>query len=195
MNAICTKCGKQFHASSVEDAYDPDRLCPECYRAKHGTIIQFAAGSQPELWLSPADESRAIKATNEEADLYIIAMFVARQVSELQAKLKRTEEKLANAFGANKAYKEATPTERARFWAMEAAEQKRRADSAEAQLAALRAEWEAIPTGPLFDYWLGSEAVHPDAADACPDVEKWIKRLYDYVNGEGSASKWLTLRI
>lgn len=157
MNAICTQCGKQFVASSTEDAYDPDRLCAVCYKAAHAV--------EPTFWES--------------------------EVADLRQQLTQVREKLAAAYGADKPDKPATPTERARFWAVEAAAQKRRADESEAELAALRAEWEAIPTGALFDYWLGSRAVHPDAEDAAPEVDAWVRRLYDFQNGEGASKRWM----
>lgn len=147
--------------------------------------------SQPELWLSPPDHNRAIDAQEPPSSLYATAMWLALQVRALEEREKRAREGLRVAFGGDKPDKPATPTERARFWLVEAAHQKSRADKLEAELTALRAEWESIPTGALFDYWLGGEPVHPDANDAAPEVEVWIRHLYDLVNGEGASEQWL----
>ena len=56
--------------------------------------------------------------------------------------------------------------------------------SLQGELQSLKAEWDATPTGALFDYWLGSEARDRDAIDAAPEVEAWIKHLSDVVDVE-----------
>lgn len=60
----------------------------------------------------------------------------ARVLVEAAERANLAEERLAAALGADKPEKPATPTERARHWAMEACDQKRRAEAAEAALAA-----------------------------------------------------------
>jgi hypothetical protein len=197
MNAICTQCGVQFLAASTEDAYDPERLCGECYRKKNTVYISFDDGSQPSLWVSPSGDSKAVPAFAEWAGERT-AYHIAAQVMALGKRAEDAERRLKSALGGDKPGERINSKELARFWSMEAAEQKRRADALGKQISALqselqslRAEWDAIPTGALFDYWIGSEAKHPDAEDAAPDVEAWIKHLYDYVNGEGQAERWL----
>lgn len=60
-----------------------------------------------------------------------------RELAELRQRAEIAEERLAAALGADKPDKPATPTERARHWAMEACDQKRRADAAEARVKEL----------------------------------------------------------
>ena len=121
----------------------------------------------------------------------MVARYLVAQIEALGKRADEAERRLKAALGAFEPDKPATSKERARFWSMEAAEQKRRADALVKQLAALqgelqslKAEWDAIPTGALFDYWLGSQATHPDAEDAAPVVEAWIKRLSVAVDAE-----------
>lgn len=201
MNAICTRCGQQFLASSTEDAYDPDRLCAKCY-SRTTTAVWGAVDVtvQPSLWVSAPDPSKAVQAF-EQWSGEMVAQYLVAQIAALGERADEAERRLKAALGGDKPGERINSKELARFWSMEAAEQKRRADELVKQLAtvqgelqSLKAEWDAIPTGALFDYWLGSEAAHPDAEDAAPEVEAWIKRLYDYENGEGSAERWMTSR-
>ena len=75
------------------------------------------------------------------------------------------ETRLSVALGADKPDKPATPTERARYWALEAAAQRERAEAAEAKLA-------AIPYKAIHDCWYHSDGQTPDtSADI---VEAWL---------------------
>ncbi len=209
MNAICTRCGQQFLASSTEDAYDPQRLCAKCYAstttavwgAVDGVVqpsLRVADGTvQPSLWISAPDPSKAVQAF-EQWSGEMVAQYLVAQIAALGKRADEAERRLKAALGGDKPGERINSKELARFWSMEAAEQKRRADelvkqasALQSELQSLKAEWDAIPTGSLFDYWLGSEAVHPDAEDAAPEVEEWIKHLYDCVNGEGEAERWM----
>lgn len=191
MNAICTRCGQQFLASSTEDAYDPERLCARCYSRTTTAVWGAVDGTvQPSLWVSAPDPSKAVQAF-EQWSGEMVARYLVAQIAALGKRADEAERRLKAALGAFEPDKPATSKERARFWSMEAAEQKRRADALVKQLASLqgelqslKAEWDAIPTGALFDYWLGSEARDRDAIDAAPEVEAWIKHLSDVVDVE-----------
>jgi hypothetical protein len=86
----------------------------------------------------------AVFRTCEAAQFYI----------ELDERVAKAESQLAIALGANKPDKPATPTQRARSWALEAAQQKERADTAERKLAEAQARIKE-----LEDDWLDNRDV------------------------------------
>ena len=98
MNAICTKCGKQFFAASTEDAYDPDRLCGECY-SRTTTVVWGAADGtvQPSLWVSAPDPSKAVPAFQEWSG-EATAQYFAAQIVVLGKRADKAERRLKAAL-------------------------------------------------------------------------------------------------